>query len=70
MHHVTLLQRGGNFALLKYLMMTSLEGRMERTHANSKIMQVLVLRWELTGLHWCEVKEIVSGTVCADPGNS
>lgn len=54
--------------LIKYLMMTSLESRMERTHAKNNIVQILVLHYEVMGLHWLQVNKIVS--VCADPGNS
>lgn len=51
-------------------MITSLEGRRERKHAKSKIVQVLALHYKLVGMYWPKVNEIVSEIACADPGNS
>lgn len=58
---------------LKCLLMTNLEGRMERCHAKSKITQVLVLQYKLIGLYWHKVNEILSDkykTPYTDCGNS
>ena len=59
--------------LFKCLVLTDLEGKMERWHAESKILQVLVLQYKLIGLYWHKVNEIVSDKykiVYADCGNS
>lgn len=53
--------------------MANSEGRMERWHSKSKILQALVLRYELIGLCWHKVNEIVSDKyriVYTDCGNS